>query len=141
MSKVTAEEYAEKWSRRLKGSTEDIRRGVEKVTAAPGQAAAKAADRMLARVTESITSGMWANQVGKVTLEEWKEAFNVKGLGRIAAGVDAATPKQVAMAQKLLAAVDAAAAKANALPKGTIEDSINRMNAYVREMHKLKLRK
>ena len=141
MAKVTPEEYAEKWGRRLKGSTEDIRRGVERVTVAPGIEAAKAAERMLAKLTEAVQSGMWANQVSKVSLDEWKEAFNVKGLARIAAGVDAASGKQVAMATKLLAAVDAAAAKANAMPKGTIEDSINRMSTYVREMNKLKLRK
>lgn len=140
MAKVTPEEYAEKWSRRLKGSTEDIRRGIDRVTVAPGISAAKAADRMLAAVTEAVSSGRWADAVAKVPLDEWKDSFEKKGLGRIAAGVDAATPKQAAMAAKLLAAVDAAAAKANALPKGTIEDSINRMATYVREMNKAKIK-
>lgn len=141
MAKVTAEEYAEKWSRRLKGSTEDIRRGVDKVTVAPGLAAAKSADKMLAKLTEAVQSGMWANQVAGVSLEDWKTAFNVKGIGRIAAGVDAATPSQVVMATKLLKAVDESAAIANALPKVTLEDSINRMTTFVREMNKRKLRK
>lgn len=141
MAKLTAEEYAEKWSRRLKGSTEDIRRGVDKVTVAPGVAAAKAADKMLAKLTEAVNSGMWANQVAGVSLDDWKTAFNLKGIGRIAAGVDAASAKQVVMAQKLLKAVDESAAIANALPKVTLEDSINRMTTFVREMNKRKLRK
>lgn len=141
MAKVTPDEYAEKWARRLKGSTEDIRRGVEKVTVAPGIAAAKSAEKMLARLTEAVQSGMWANQVGAVSLDDWKTAFNVKGIGRIAAGVDAATPSQVVMATKLLKAVDESAAIANALPKVTLEDSINRMTTFVREMNKRKLRK
>lgn len=138
--KVTPEEYAEKWARRLKGSTEDIRRGVDKVSVAPGIAAAKAQDLMLRKLTESIQSGLWANRVSGVSLEDWKKAFTDLGINRIAAGVDAATPKQAAMASKLLAAVEAAANKANAMPKGTIEDSIARMTTFVREMNKAKIR-
>lgn len=140
MSKVSPEEYAEKWGRRLKGSTEDIRRGVERVTEAPGAQAAKAADLMLARLTEAVSSGKWANQVGKVSLEEWKDAITVKGLTRIAQGVDQAQTKQIEMAKKLLAAVDASAAIARALPKGTLEDSINRAATYMREMHKRRIK-
>lgn len=140
MAKVTPEEYAEKWGRRMKGSTEDIRRGVEKVTTAPGVAAAKAQILMLQKLTEAINSGLWAARVSAISLEDWKKAFTDLGINRISAGVDAALPKQAAMASKLLAAVDSAAAKANAMPKGTIEDSINRMTTYVREMHKAKIR-
>lgn len=134
MARTTPQEYAEKWSRRLKGATEDIRRGVQRVNEAPGQAAARSQDLMLARTTEAITSGLWARQVGAVSLEDWRAAIINKGIGRIASGVDAAVPSQVDMATSLLAAVDASAAKARALPKGTLEDSINRMTTFVREM-------
>lgn len=141
MARVTADEYAEKWSRRLKASTEDIRKGIDKVDAAPGVKAARAQELMLRRLTDSITSGKWANQVGAVSLDSWKASAKGKGVERIARGVDDATPAQVAMAQKLLAAVDSAAAKARALPKGSIEDSINRMTTFVREMHKNPIKK
>lgn len=140
MARVTPQEYAEKWNRRLKASTEDIRRGVQKVNQAPGIAAAQSAELMLNRLMEAIQSGLWAQQVSAVTLEEWKKSIMDKGIPRIASGVDAATPGQVQMAQRLLEAVDAAAARANALPKGTIEDSINRMNTFVREMHRNRIR-
>jgi len=136
MARVTADEYAEKWSRRMKGSTEDVRRGIEKVTVAPGLKAAKSVDLMLRKLTDSIVSGKWARGVGAVTLEQWKASAAGKGVERIARGVDEATPGQRDMATRLLAAVDAAAAKANAMPKGSIEDSINRMTTFVREMHK-----
>jgi hypothetical protein len=61
-------------------------------------------------------------------------------VARIAVGVDSALPHQAAMAEKLLADVDAAASAARRLPKGTIEDSINRMSTYAREMNKRKQR-
>lgn len=141
MSKVTAQEYAEKWGRRLKGATEDIRKGVDKVTEAPGVKAAAAKDRMLAKLVEAINDGTWESQVKKVTLDDWKKKMKDKGINRIAQGVDAASAEQVVMAEQLLAVVDAAAAKAKALPKVTLEDSINRMTTFVREMAKNKLRK
>lgn len=141
MAKVNATEYAEKWGRRLKGSTEDIRRGIDRVDVAPGVKAAQSKDRMLAKLVEAINDGTWESQVKKVTLDDWKKKTKDKGLNRIAQGVDAAADEQVAMAEKLLVVVDAAAAKAHALPKVTLEDSINRMTTFVREMAKNKLRK
>jgi len=120
----------------MKGATEDVRRGIEKVTVAPGIKAAKSQDLMLRKLTDAIVSGRWARGVGSVTLEEWKASAAGKGVERIARGVDEATPSQREMATRLLAAVDAAAAKARAMPKGSIEDSINRMTTFVREMHK-----
>ena len=139
MARVTPQEYAEKWGRRLKGSTEDIRRGIGRVTEAPGIAAARQADLMLAKVTEAIASGLWANRVAGVPLDEWKKKTMEKGLVRIASGVDAAAATQVAMATELLANVDAAVAMANQTPRGTLEDNITRMTTFVREMAKTKI--
>ena len=57
MARVNAQEYAEKWKRRLSGATEDVRRGIERTTVAPGAAAAAASDAMLRNLTSSVTSG------------------------------------------------------------------------------------
>lgn len=141
MAKVTAQEYAEKWSNRLSGATEDIRRGINKVTEAPGVKAAKAKEAMKQKLLKSIDDGTWEAQVAGVSLEDWKAAASTKGVNRIAEGVNAAKPKQVAMAEKLLPAVDAAAAAAKALPKVTLEDSINRSTTFIREMAKRKIRR
>lgn len=138
MAKVTPAEYAEKWKRRLSGSTEDIRRGVNKVTQAPGQSAAAAQDRMLAGVNDAVTSGRWARKTAAVTLEQWKGAALEKGLGRIASGATAAESKMARTAQTLLPAVDAAAAAARSMPKGTIEDSIARAGEFMRRMRAFK---
>lgn len=140
MAKVNAQEYAEKWGRRLKGSTEDIRRGVDRVTEAPGVKAAKQADLMKQKLVESIDSGRWQKAVSNVSLDEWKDKIKEKGIARIGAGVDAAASKQVAMAEKLLANVDAAREVVNRTPRGTLEDNITRMTTWAREMHKRKLK-
>lgn len=134
MARVNAQEFADKWKRRLSGATEDIKRGIDKVTIAPGQQAAAAQDRMLANTTAAISSGRWARKVGAVPLNDWKTAAKDKGAARVATGAAAAEAKMARVAQELLPAIDAAAAEANAMPKGTIEDSVNRAGAYMRRM-------
>lgn len=135
MARVTAQEYQEKQARRLKASTEDIRKGIMRVQKAPGIAAAEAQEALITAFTEAVRSGKWAKKVAGVSLEEWQRKFMTKGVDRIAAGIDAAKDKTIASAEKLLANVDAAAAKVKAMPKGTIDDSINRMTTFAREMH------
>jgi len=140
MARVTAEQYAEKQARRLKASTEDIRRGIAAVTVAPGAQAAKKADKMLRSVTESVTSGEWARRTAGVSLADWQRAAADKGVNRISQGIDAVQPQQVAMATRLLAAVDAASAKVKSMPSDSLEDSIARMTTFVREMSKAKIK-
>lgn len=138
MAKLTPEQYAEKQARNLKNSLPDIRAGIERVSTAPGVSAAAAQSRMKDNLNRAIDDGRWAAKVKGVTLEDWKSAALNKGVDRIAAGIDQAHGKQVAMAGRLLAAVDSAAAKSNAMPKGTIQDSIARMTTFVEDMHKFK---
>ena len=136
MAKVNAQQYAEKQARNLKASTEDIKRGVEQVTEAPGIKAAKQQALMLQKLQEAVNSGKWARNVSKVSLEDWKKMMIDKGIGRIGAGIDAVQDKQVQMAEKLLAAVDRNVAKANATPRGDLQQNIRRMVTFVEGMAK-----
>ena len=140
MAKVNANEYAEKWGRRLKGSTEDIRRGINRVSVAPGEAAAAQIELMKANLMKSLEDGTWERNVRAVGLDEWKDKILNKGLQRIGAGVDAAQNKQVAMAEKLLAAVDASVEVVNRTPRGDLETNISRMTTFAREMNKRKIK-
>jgi len=132
--RVTPEEYAEKHARRLKASVEDIRRGLERVTVSPTAKAADSQDKMIARLTESVTSGKWARRLRAVTLEEWKAKTIGKGIGRIAAGIDAAHDKQVTFAGELLPYEATLLATVEKMPDLTLEDSISRMTAWARGM-------
>jgi len=138
MAKLTAEEAALKQASRLKASTEDIRRGIDRVTSAPTLKAVAKQDKMKQKLVASIDNGSWAKSLKSVSLEDWKTAAKEVGVNRIAAGIDAAQAKQVAFYGKLLPAVDAAKSKIAAMPDVTLDDSINRMTAYVREMSKFK---
>ena len=136
MAKVTPEEFADKWVRRTSGAVTDMRSGVEKVTESPCAKAAKKGDKMIAGITAAVQSGKWAKKLAAVSTEDWKKAMLEKGIGRVAQGVESARGKSAAFAAKLLPAVDAAAAKVKAMPDLTIEDSVNRVATFIREMSK-----
>lgn len=134
MARVSAQEYADKWARRLRGATEDIRRGVERVDTAPGEAAAAQQEALIQNFMQSVNSGVWAARTRGVSLQDWKASTINKGIARIGQGVESAQPKMARVAAELLPAVDAAASAARALPKVTLEDSIQRMATFAREM-------
>jgi hypothetical protein len=141
MARVNASEFAEKWKRRTAGATEDYRRGVQRVNVAPGQRAAEAQEKMMTNLIESITSGKWANNVASVSLQEWKDSAINKGLQRISAGVEGASPKMQRFATELLQAVDSAKAEIDSMPSTTFEDRLARMTAYSRRMHQFQYNK
>ena len=138
MAKVTPNEFAEKWARRLSGATEDIRRGVEKVSEAPSKKAVQKKEKMIARWTEAVQSGKWENALQKVSLEEWRAKLINKGLARIAQGVTDAQGKVEDFAAQLLPYIDNVKKKIETMPDRTLEDRINRAVAFMREMAKFK---
>ena len=138
MARVTPQEAAEKQVRRLTAATEDIRRGVNRVTVAPGIAAAASADRMIAKLIESVQSGEWAARVSGVSLQEWKDAMLNKGVGRIAAGIQAAQPKLVKFYGELLPFIDTVKAEVDQMPNASLEDSIARSSHFQRRMAEFK---
>ena len=138
MSRLTPEEVASKQAMRLKGATEDIRRGIDRVTSSPTAKAATKQAKMLTNLTASVNDGTWAKRLNAVSLEDWKSKARDIGVNRIAAGIDGAHQKQVDFYGKLLPAVDAAKGKIASMPDTSLEDNINRMTTYVREMSKFK---
>ena len=134
MPKLTAAEFQEKHARRLKAAASDIRIGIEKVTESPTKKAAAKIDKMRNNWLAKIDDGTTKRRLEAVPLETWKaQAINV-GIGRIAQGIDGASAKVIDFATKLLPAVEAAQKKVKAMPDLTLEDNINRMTTFVREM-------
>jgi hypothetical protein len=133
---ISPEEFAEKHARRLKGSLEDMRAGIERVTEAPSKKAVAKQDKMLQNLTQAVTSGKWARNLNAVSLESWKQDILEKGLGRVAGGVDRAHDKVVNFASQLLAHEASLLTQLDKMPDLTLEDSINRATAWIRGMSK-----
>lgn len=138
MAKLTAVEFQEKHARRLKASTEDMRRGIDRVTESPTAKAASKQDKMLAGVTAAVQSGKWAAGLKRVSLDEWKRKTRDVGVNRVAAGIDAAKEKVVAFAEDLLPHIDRGREKIATMPDLTLDDSINRMTTFTRHMATMK---
>lgn len=138
MAKLTPQEATDKHARRLKGSIEDIRMGVERVTVAPTAKAAEKLDKMKLKYLEAIDSGKVERGLKRVSLEEWKTKTVNKGLNRIGAGVDEAHDKMVNFYSELLPFQDNLKSQVDKLPDITLEDNINRMTTFIRGMSKFK---
>lgn len=133
---MTPEEFADKHARRLKGSVDDIRSGIQRVTESPTAKAASKQDKMVQNLTAAVSSGKWAARLRAVTLEQWKSSAIDKGIGRIAAGIDGAHDKQVAFASQLLPFESSLQDSVSKMPDLTLEDSISRSAAWMRGMAK-----
>lgn len=134
--KLTATEFADKHARRLKGSIDDIRAGVAKVTVSPTLQAAAKKDKMLQNLTAAVQSGKWEARLKAVDLPTWQDKIINKGLGRIASGIDGAHDKVVAFAEQLLPFESTLQDQVGKLPDLTLEDSVNRASAWIRGMSK-----
>lgn len=134
MPKLTPKEAQVKHATRLKASLPEIRAGIERVTENPCEKAAAKEAKMLARLTESVQSGKWANNLRATTLADWKKKFLDKGVNRISAGIDAAASKTEQFYAQLFPHIETLQTQVKQMPDLTIDDSIARMNTFVRGM-------
>ena len=132
--RVNAAEFADKQAARLKNSIPEIRAGITAVTENPMQKAAENDDKWILRLQESRAK--WKANTSAVTLDDWKNAALTKGVDRIASGIDAARPKVVAFATRVIPYINNLLQTIDAMPDTTLEDSISRMTEFTRGMSK-----
>lgn len=138
MAKLTPKQVTEKHARRLKGAVEDMRIGVDSVTTNPLEKAIKKIPKMRANLLKAIDEGKVERGMRRVSLDDWKNAMIDRGIPRVAAGVDAAAGKIEDFYGELLPHIDKARQSIERLPDVSLEDSINRMSTFIREMAKFK---
>jgi hypothetical protein len=123
---------ANKWQNRTKAAVNEMKAGVDAVTTAPGQQAAAAADVWQQRLQQAETLDKFRRNVGAVSLQQWKDAMTSKGVQRVAAGVDAATPTFTQFMTDFLPHVQSVATRVKSMPHLTVEDGINRAAEQIR---------
>lgn len=130
----TPDQIAAKWAQGLAGATQRITDGVNAVTIAPGQAAARQKQVWAQNTAASVDK--WATNTAKVSLPDWQNAILTKGVPRIASGATAAQPKFATFMTQLMPFINQQVA---ALPaRGTLDQNINRMTAFARGMSTFK---
>lgn len=132
MSSLTPDQIAQKWATNLAGATETIKAGIQAVSVAPGQAAARQAQAYINGV--QAAQQKWQRNVSSVSLAEWQQATIDKGVNRIATGAQAAQPKMQSFLVKLLPYQQNL--KGSLPARGGLEANIARMDAWVRGMAK-----
>lgn len=136
MPKLTPEQFADKHNRRTKAALEDMRAGINAVSEAPTAKAAAKQEKMRQRLIEALESGKWANGLKRVSLDEWKQKMLDLGVNRVASGLDANMKKVQDFAAQLLPHIEAGQKAIEKMPDVTLDDSINRMTAFIRHMSK-----
>lgn len=131
---LTPSEIAAKQAARLKSSLDEIRQGVNRVEVAPGKQAAAQADKWQAAMSSQRTLDKWRENVGSVSLEDWKASMINKGVDRIPAGIDAAQPKMIAYYEKAIPHINSGQVQLDRMPNLTLEDSISRATFWIRHM-------
>lgn len=127
---------AAKWQSNLSNSTAAIQRGVNNVTTAPGQKAAQAADKWLARVTAS--QAKWKANVAAVSLQQWQQSMLNVGIPRVAQGAQAKVGKMQEFMSQFLPYLQAGVAQIDKMPSTTVEDGVARASAMIRYNAKFK---
>lgn len=132
--RLNAAQFQEKHARRLKGATEDIRRGIERVTDAPSARAIAKKDKFRNNLLAAIDGGKWEAGLARVDLNMWKAAALNKGISRIGVGIDAAKDKVTQFAEQLLQYEGSLQNRIESMPDITLDDNIARMTAWARGM-------
>lgn len=123
---------AQKWSRNLQAAGPSIQAGVNAVTVSPAQQAIKQQDVMVQNFTQSVTSGKWARNLGKTTLNDWQQAIIQVGIPRITAGAAKALPKVQDFMTQWLQYEEAGKAKLAQMPRGGLDQNIQRAVTMIR---------
>ena len=130
----TPQDIAANWASRLAQSGDKITKGVQAVTVAPGQAAARQADVWANNTVAS--KDKWRTRVAGVTLQEWQQAIVNKGVPRIASGAQASQGKFADFMTRLLPHIDSV--KGTLPARGTLDQNIDRMVRFSRGMAQFK---
>ena len=133
MPRISAQDATTKWAQRTKSSTGEYTRGIERVTEAPGVAAARASDAYLQGVQNSMNK--WKRNVAAVSLDDWQRKAITKVAGRIAAGVDASMSSTLQATEQNFANIDRALSSIASTPRGTFENNMQRMVGFATAMH------
>lgn len=127
---LSPQDIAAKWKQNLSSAGQAVTAGVNGVTVAPGQAAARRADAYVQGVMNSQQK--WATRVAAVPLSAWQQAMIGKGVPRLATGAAAAESDFADFMTKLL---PFETNLVNSLPaRGDLETNIARSAAFIRGM-------
>lgn len=118
-----------KWLAGLSGATDRMTTGAQAVQTAPGQLAAAAADKWLARVTQA--KAKFAANVSAVSLQSWQNSYINIGIPRVAQGATAKQGKMLNFMNQWLPYLQTGVTTIDKMPSVTLQDGIARATAMI----------
>lgn len=131
---LNASAVAKLWADRAAAAGQRMKDGVNAVTESPTAKAAAAKDQWLAGVQRAATEGRYEDGLNAVTLQDWKTAMTEKGVSNMATGVRASVGKMERFLRDFLPYAESVSDEVRAMPKGTLQDSINRATAAITKL-------
>lgn len=122
-----ARQIAELWVQKMAQSADKYKSGVNGVTTSPMEAAAAAKDRYLAGIQAAAAEGRWEAGLRRTSLSAWKAKTASKGAERLASGARDAKEDMIRFQTEWLPVSERISAECAEMPKGTIEDSLQRV--------------
>lgn len=126
----TPAENAKKWQNRLSAATPEIQAGIQRVTQAPGQAAAK--QKAAWQMNTAAAADKWERNVSRVTLSDWQAAANA-GVSRVASGAAAKVGKMESFLSDFQPHLERVQQKLATMPRGNLEQNLTRMLENARQ--------
>lgn len=110
-------EATSKWVEKLGQSTQEMERGVDRVTEAPGLAAAAQVQKYIQGVQEKVNK--WRTNVSRVSLQDWQQSMKSLGIPRVAQGAQEKKGKMEAFQAEFFPYLDRVLAQVNSMPTTT----------------------
>ncbi len=132
---ITPDALAKNWQQGVTNNVKKAQDSVNRMTENPMAKAAEAVDRQVAGVQAAAASGKTQAALLSVDFATWKSTTVSKMGERMAGGATTALPKMTRFAQYLIPTVNAGKQAIANMPRLTIQDSKNRMVAWVDHMH------
>lgn len=132
MAMLNSQAIAAKWRKNLAAAGPDMTAGVNAVTESPMAKAVRQQDALLSNFTEAVTSGKWARNTGRVSLETWRDRYIKVGVPRIVSGAAAGEDKMGEFMGQFIPWLEQGQRKLAAMPRGGLEQNITRAIAMIR---------
>jgi len=140
MATMNAAAVAAKWASRMQAASETVKQGVQAMTTNPAELAIAAKDRWINGVQRAASEGRYEQGLSQVTLADIQRAMINKGIPNMMNGAREAQPKVQRFMSELLPYTAEVSAAVQAMPKGTLADSIARATRAIEMMAKFRRR-
>jgi len=138
MAIPSAAEVAQRWTQGASAGSTRYVDGVQGTTKDPTALAIQAQGKLLANVTQAISSGRWARNLGRVGKAGWQSATVAKA-ANWTTGINASATKYEQAIGPVLQQIASLQSQIASMPNNTIEDAIARSAALQRGLHNWKL--